>query len=235
MSALHLSQAAVTVDLAIFTVRDEQLQVLVIKRGTPPFAGALALPGGFVERDEDLDAAAARELAEETGLDAGELYLEQLGAYGAPDRDPRGRVVTVSYVALMPDLPLPTTGGDASDAQWVPVDAVLASSSSPPLELAFDHRQILVAAVERVRGKLEYTTLAAAFCPGEFTIAELRRVYEIVWGQAVDPPNFHRKVTKVPGLLTATSATTSRDGGRPARLYRRGPATLLHPAILRRP
>jgi 8-oxo-dGTP diphosphatase len=233
MSTPYPSQAAVTVDLAIFTVRDEQLRVLLIKRGTPPFLGALALPGGFVECGEDLNTAATRELAEETGLDAEKLHIEQLATYGAPGRDPRGRVITVSYVALMPNLPLPTTGGDASDARWVPVDTVLASSLSPAPELAFDHRQILVDAVERVRGKLEYTTLATAFCPSEFTITELRRVYEIVWGQPLDPPNFHRKITKVPGLLMPTGATTNRDGGRPAQLYCRGPATLLSPAILR--
>ena len=135
---------------------------------------------------------------------------------------------------LMGALPPPVSGGDASDAQWIPVDAILADPSSPtPTELAFDHCQILADAVERVRSKLEYTTLATAFCPHEFTIAELRRVYEIVWGQPLDPPNFHRKVKGIPGLLTPTDATTSRDGGRPAQLYRRGPATHLHPPILR--
>ncbi len=232
----ELPKATVAVDLAIFTVRDERLYVLLVRRGKEPFPGAQALPGGFVEADEDLAAAAARELKEETALDAGELYIEQLGSYGAPDRDPRGRVVTIAYVALMPDLPLPESGGDAAEAGWVPVDAVLAAApGAASIELAFDHRQILADAVERVRAKLEYTTLATAFCPAEFTIAEFRRVYEIVWGQPLDPPNFHRKVTGVPGLLTPTGATTNRDGGRPARLYRRGPATRLHPAILRAP
>jgi len=234
MTSRELPKAAVAVDLAIFTVRDERLHVLLVERGKEPFLGALALPGGFVEPGEDLRSAAARELKEETGLDADELYIEQLGSYGAPGRDPRGWVVTVAYVALMPNLPLPTTGGDAIDARWVSVDALLADPSSPtPTELAFDHRQILVDAVERVRSKLEYTTLATAFCPREFTVAELRRVYEIVWGQPMDPPNFHRKVTGIPGLLTPTGATTTRDGGRPAQLYRQGPANHLHPAILR--
>jgi 8-oxo-dGTP diphosphatase len=233
MTSSRLPRAAVTVDLAVFTVRDDQLQVLLVERGTRPFLGIYALPGGFVEHDEDLHIAAARELAEETGLDANELYIEQLATYGAPERDPRGRVITVSYVALMPNLPLPTTGGDARDARWVPVNATVPGPSSQTLELAFDHRHILGDAVERVRSKLEYTTLATAFCPSEFSIAELRRIYEIIWGQPLDPPNFHRKVTSVPGLLTPTSATSDRDRGRSARLYRRGPATLLHPPILR--
>lgn len=234
MNRRKLPQATVTVDLAIFTLREEQLHVLLVQRGTEPFLGVLALPGGFVEPDEDLYAAADRELAEETGLKADRLHIEQLGCYGAPNRDPRGRVVTVAYVALMPDLPLPTTGGDASDTRWARVDAILSDpTSAGHVDLAFDHRQILADAVERVRSKLEYTTLATAFCPSEFTIAELRRVYEIVWGQPLDPPNFHRKVKGVPGLLSPTGTTTNRDGGRPAQLYRQGPATHLHPAILR--
>jgi 8-oxo-dGTP diphosphatase len=225
--------AAIAVDVAVFTVREDRLHTLLVRRGTPPFLGALALPGGFVEADEDLDAAAARELAEETGLDADALHIEQLGSYGAPGRDPRGRVVTISYVALMPDLPLPVSGGDAADAQWAPIETVLDDRGPAAPDLAFDHRTILTDAVERVRGKLEYTALAAAFCPKEFTIAQLRRVYEIVWDKPLDPPNFHRKVTTVPGLLIPTGNKTTPEGGRPARLYVRGPATVLHPAILR--
>ncbi|HEY4007431.1 MAG TPA: NUDIX domain-containing protein [Pseudonocardia sp.] len=220
-------QATVTVDLAIFTVRDERLNVLLVQRGKPPFLGAWALPGGFVEGEEDLDQAAQRELDEETGLDAAKLHVEQLGAYGAPGRDPRGRIVTVAYVALMPDLPLPTAGGDARAARWAPVQAVLGQA----IAVAFDHHRILAEALGRVRHKLEYTTLGAAFCPEEFTIAELRRVYEIVWGQALDPRNFHRKVTSVDGFLIPTGKKTHRDGGRPAALYHCGPATLLHPSI----
>ncbi|MGF1428389.1 NUDIX hydrolase [Kitasatospora sp. LaBMicrA B282] len=223
---------AIAVDLAIFTVQADRLNVLLVRRGTAPFTGRLALPGGFVEDDEDLDTAAARELTEETGLDAATLHVEQLATYGTPGRDPRGRVVTVSYVALVPDLPVPVSGGDACAAAWVPVQQVLPPGPAGT-ELAFDHGRILADAVERVRGKLEYTALATAFCPPEFTVAQLRHVYEIVWGRPLDPSNFHRKVTRVPGLLVPTGGRTNRDGGRPARLYARGPATTLHPAILR--
>jgi 8-oxo-dGTP diphosphatase len=234
MATRRRPQALVAVDLAIFTVRDGRLHVLLVRRGTPPFQGMSALPGGFVEADEDLDTAARRELAEETGLDLTTLHIEQLRSYGAPDRDPRGRVVTISYVTLMPNLPLPIAGGDADAAHWAPVDDILGTHDST-VELAFDHQTILSDAVERVRNKLEYTALAAAFCPDEFTIADLRRVYEIVWGQRLDPRNFHRKVTSVPGLLTPAGSKTIRAGGRPAELYRRGPTTQLHPAILRSP
>lgn len=226
----RIPMVAVAVDLAVLTVRAESLQILMVERGIQPFRGMLALPGGFLKsRREDLDAAVARELAEETGLSAGQLHLEQLRTYGAPDRDPRGRVITVCYLALMPNLPLPRAGGDARAARWVPVDHALSRAAA----VAFDHRTIIADAVERARGKLEYTSLGAAFCPPEFTIAELRRVYEIVWGRPLDPRNFHRKITGVPDLLVPTGNRTSRDGGRPAALYRRGPATLMHPPLLR--
>lgn len=230
MNARALPQSAVAVDLAVLTVRDEALQVLVVERGKPPYVGVLALPGGFVEADEDLDQAAARELAEETGLDAESLHIEQVRTYGAPDRDPRGRVVSVCYMALMPDLPLPTAGGDANDAHWTPAQPIL----DEPARLAFDHHRLLADAVDRARDRLSVTTLATAFCPPQFTIAQLRAVYEIVWGAPLDPANFHRKVTGVPGFLVPTG-TTIRTGGRPANLYRAGTATRLHPALLREP
>jgi 8-oxo-dGTP diphosphatase len=223
---------AITVDLAVLTVRDEQLQILLVERAIKPYRGQLALPGGFLaSKAEDIDTAAARELAEETGIEATRLHLEQLRTYGAPDRDPRGRVVTVCYLALMPDLPAPTAGGDARAARWVPVDTALDSD----VPIAFDHRTIIADAVERARSKLEYTTLGAAFCAADFTVNELRRVYETVWGHALDPRNFHRKVTGVDGFLVATGERSTRDGGRPAALYRRGPAALMHPPILRAP
>ncbi len=226
----RIPKVAITVDLAILTVRDDRLQILVVERAIEPYRGQLALPGGFIaSTDEDLDTAAARELAEETGLASDRLHLEQLSTYGAPDRDPRERVVTVCYLALMPDLPIPTAGGDVRTARWVPVDTVLGTA----VPVAFDHRTIIAAAVERARGKLEYTTLGAAFCAQEFTIGELRRVYEIVWGQHLDPRNFHRKITSVDGFLLPTGERTTRDGGRPAAVYRRGPASLMHPPILR--
>ncbi|MGN0065934.1 MAG: NUDIX domain-containing protein [Nocardioides sp.] len=220
---------AVTVDLVVLTVRDDALQVLTVRRGEEPYAGRWALPGGFVLPDEGLRDAAARELLEETGVDASHFHLEQLASYGAPDRDPRMRTVTVAHVALAADLPAPVAGSDAADARWHPVEEPLAD----PDALAFDHAQILRDGVERARSKLEYTPLATAFCPAEFTITELRHVYEVVWGTTLDPRNFHRKVTGTDGFLEDTGATTTRDGGRPARLHRLGHATTLHPPLLR--
>jgi 8-oxo-dGTP diphosphatase len=223
-------KAAIAVDLAILTVREDRLCILLVDRGNEPYRGLPALPGGFIDTDdEDLDTAAARELSEETGLNAGTLHLEQLRTYGAPGRDPRGRVLTVCYLALMPDLPLPVAGGDASAARWTPVDTVLAGGT----RLAFDHRTLIGDAVERARGKLEYTSLATAFCSPEFTISELRRVYEIVWGYELDAGNFHRKVIGMNGFLEPTGERTSRDGGRPAALFRSGSAKTLHPPLLR--
>src|SRR5688500_11574473 len=125
---------SVTADLVVLTVRGAELQVLLVRRGVEPYLGAWALPGGFVHADEDLDAAAVRELHEETGLTAPGAHLEQLASYGTPDRDPRGRVVTVAYLALLPDLPTPVAGSDAAGAAWVAL---------PVADLAFDHARIL--------------------------------------------------------------------------------------------
>lgn len=218
---------AVTVDLVALTVRDDALQVLLVTRGVGPFAGELALPGGFVRPEEDLDSAAVRELAEETGLHRVPGHLEQLKTYGTPGRDPRQRVVSVAYLAMAPSLPDPEPGGDASAAAWVPVRRALGSS------LAFDHHAILADGVSRARDKLEYTTLAAAFCPPEFTVSMLRRVYEVVWGTQLDPRNFHRKVTSTTGFLIETGRSIVDGPGRPAALYRSGPVTMLFPPLTR--
>ncbi len=218
---------AVTVDLVVLTLRGGDLHVLLVERGEEPFGGALALPGGFVRPDETLDAAALRELGEETGLRDVPGHLEQLRTYGDPGRDPRMRVVSVAYLALAPDLPEPAAGTDAADARWVP----LARASAA--ELAFDHRAILADGVERARAKLEYTALATAFCPPEFTVADLRAVYEAVWGVPLDPRNFHRKVTSTPGLLVDTGRTRAEGRGRPAALYRAGAARTLQPPFTR--
>ncbi len=137
--------------------------------------------------------------------------------------------MTVAHLALVPDLPPPTAGTDAAEARWVEVAGLL----EQPRALAFDHHRILVDGVERARAKLEYSPLATAFCGDEFTIAELRHVYEVVWGTTLDARNFHRKVTSTPGFLQPTGSSTTRDGGRPAQIYRRGDARLLHPAMLR--
>ncbi|MFF0266523.1 NUDIX domain-containing protein [Kribbella sp. NPDC004536] len=212
-------------DLVILTVRDGRLQVLLIRRGIPPYEGRWALPGGFVRPDEDLETTARRELAEETGLPTERIHLEQVATYGAPDRDPRGRVVSVAYLALVPDLPAPVAGSDAASASWIDVREAG--------RLAFDHDRILADGVERARAKLEYSPLATAFCPPEFTISELRGVYEAVWGTPLDPRNFHRKVTKTPGFVAPLGTTTTRDGGRPAQLFHRGTATTLHPPMTR--
>jgi len=228
--------AAVTVDLVVLTIRQGDLTVLLIRRGAEPFLSRLALPGGFVRPDESLDAAANRELLEETGLDlnrgrhgrdaAEQVHLEQLASYGDPGRDPRLHVVTVAYLALAPELPTPRAGSDATAASWLPVGYLSE-------KLAFDHDRILADGVERARAKLEYTPLATAFCPVEFTVGQLRRVYEIVWGTTLDPRNFHRKVTGTPGFLEPAGRTTEGDRGRPAQLYRRGEATALYPPMLR--
>ncbi len=215
----------VTVDLVVLTIRDGALCALLVERGIPPYRGAWALPGGFVLADEDLPDAAARELCEETGVAAAAGHLEQLQTYGTPGRDPRGRVVSVAYLALLPDLPAPTAGSDAAGARWHPL---------PVAGLAFDHDEILRDGVERARAKLEYTPLAAAFCPPEFTIAELRAVYEAVWGARLDPRNFHRKVTTTDGFVTSTGRRRTQPVGRPAELFRRGDADVLHPPLLRR-
>jgi 8-oxo-dGTP diphosphatase len=218
----------VAVDVVLFTIRDDALRVLAVKRRNEPFKGRWALPGGFVQPDEGLEQAAGRELNEETELNPKQVHLEQLATYGDPDRDPRQRVVSVAYMALAPDLPLPVAGDDAAGAAWMDVSELLRSRT----RLAFDHSKILRDGLERVRSKLEYTPLAAAFCAREFTIAELRRVYEIVWGTKLDSRNFHRKVTRTPGFVVGTGRV--RVGrGRPAQTYRVGNLGLLNPPLLR--
>jgi 8-oxo-dGTP diphosphatase len=221
--------ASVAVDLVVLTIRDDKLSVLLIRRGAQPFKGRWALPGGFVNPHEDLDTAAQRELAEETSLTSASVHLEQLATYGDPRRDPRGRIVSVAFLALAPSLPEPSAGSDAAAARWEPVSTALGASG----RLAFDHATILGDGVERARSKLEYTPLGTAFCPAEFTIAELRRVYEAVWGTTLDPRNFHRKVTTTEGFVVPTGRRTTRDGGRPAQLFRAGSATVLQPPLVR--
>jgi 8-oxo-dGTP diphosphatase len=220
---------ALAVDIVLLTIRREQLHVLLINRSVPK-AGQLALPGGFVLPDEDLPGAALRELRDETSLQVDVRHLEQLQTYGHPGRDPRGRAVSVAYLAITSDLPEPQAGTDAIGASWHPVRRLLGRGS-----LAFDHDTILANGVERARAKLEYTTLAAAFCQDDFTVAELRRVYEIMWGTQLDPRNFHRKLTST-DFLEPTGETTPRDGGRPAALYRvrKDANGIMNPPLLRK-
>lgn len=234
---------AVTVDVVALTVRGDRLEVLLVRRGEEPFRGCWALPGGFVRDGEDLAAAAARGLAEEAGVDGLAAHLEQLATYGAPGRDPRGRVVSVAYLAFAPawqrHIRGPRPGGrpeaDAVDARWFPV-----ADLEPPRadrRLAFDHGGILADGIERARAKLEYSALGTAFCAEPFTAGELRRVYEAVWGVPLDPRNFWRKISSTPGLLVPVPGRSAPGpaGGRPAARFRRGPATTLHPPILRPP
>lgn len=218
-----------TVDIALLTIRQGQIAVLLVRRGARPLRGTWALPGGFVRPTEDLDEAARRELGEETGVAASPLHLEQLRTYAAPGRDPRMRVVSVAYLGLMPDLPRPLAGIDAAEALFWPI-ADLWSDEGPPL--AFDHADIVADAVERARSKLEATSLATGFVEEPFTIADLRRVYEAVWSVRLHPANFRRKVLSTPGFVIPTGEDRSTGRGR-ADLYRRGDVTTLHPAILR--
>jgi 8-oxo-dGTP diphosphatase len=246
----------VTVDVVALTIRDGALGVLLVQRGQAPFKGRWALPGGFVRsapHEEDLGDAARRELAEETGLEAvarpsvDRIHLEQLSTYGTPGRDPRGRIISIAYLAFSPEMPDPRPGGDAADAAWVDVDTLdlpeVGESDRPVAQrpgttrrLAFDHARILADGLDRARSKLEYTPLATSFLSNEFTIPELRAVYELVWGEALHAGNFHRKVLSVPGFVESTGTATARGGrrgGPRARLYRAGDARLLHPALLR--
>lgn len=227
---------AVVVDIAVFTIRDGALSVLLIKRAKDPGAGSWALPGGFVDIDENAEDAAWRELEEETGIGRSAAFtghLEQLKTYTEPKRDPRMRTVSVAHVVLAPNLPDPTAGDDAADARWWAVDDVLDTAhDGDGIPLAFDHHEILIDALERVRAKLEYTTLAAAFVAEPFTLAELRRVYAAVWGALPDLGNFRRKVLGTEGFVVPTE-THGSGNGRPALLYRRGPATEVSPPMVR--
>jgi 8-oxo-dGTP diphosphatase len=230
---------AVTVDLAVFTIRSGVLNVLLVRRGEHPYLGYLALPGGFIRPQESAEQAAIRELAEETGAGTFSGHLEQLRTYADPGRDPRMRVVSVAYVALAPALPDPRAGGDAAAARWWPVEdlGLECPADGVATDLAFDHARILADGLERVRSKLEYTTLAAGFTGEPFTLADLRRVYAAVWGSAPDLANFRRKVLATDGFVVEdhrSGASPSPAGGRPPLLYRRGPAVTLHPPMLRR-
>jgi 8-oxo-dGTP diphosphatase len=210
MYSYEYPHPAVTVDVTVFTVRGGEVQVLLIKRAEWPHTGKWAIPGGFVEIDESLKRAALRELREETGVKAG--VLEQLGAFGHPDRDPRERVITVVYISLLPfDRLHSEAGSDAADAQLFGVDALP--------ELAFDHDRILRRARERLRDKLDIDDVAKLLMPAEFTLSELQRAFETISGASVDKRNFRKKVQALE-MLELTGGD-KRDGPhRPAKLYR---------------
>jgi len=203
---------SVTADLVVLEVREGKLCVLVVKRGGEPFKGEWALPGGFVDRTaqhkESLLEAAARELREETGLGLKRApYLAQLGAYGDPGRDPRGEVVTVAHLVVTAHAAALHPGDDAEAVGWLPVERVLEGKS-----LAFDHARIITDAVERVQDMLQYTALGVALCGPRFSIANLRRVYEIVWmrgkDDGLDPGNFQKRMQGMPGLLQEAADQT---------------------------
>ena len=212
---------AVTVDMVILTMSEGALHVLLVRRGEAPFEGMWAVPGGFKRPTETLDEAARRELSEETGVDVPSL-LTQFGAYGDPGRDPRMNVVTVAYLAVLRDVGAIVAGTDAADARLTPVSDVL----SGELELAFDHLLIVRDAIERVRVELEVSGIATAFVGTTFTMAELRAVYEAIWGVQLDAANFRRSIVTEGGWVIPTGrrAQPGPAGGRPAELYRAGRA-----------
>jgi 8-oxo-dGTP diphosphatase len=197
----------VAVDIVIFTIQEQHLKILLIRRGIPPFKDSMAIPGGFVLENESLDAAALRELKEEAGVE--DVYLEQLYSFGDPGRDPRGRVITVAYYALIPAGHAIKAGSDASAAEWRDYNELP--------ELAFDHNQIVQYAVERLRNKLEYTTAGFSLLPEHFTLSELQAVYEAILGKKLDKRNFRKKLELL-GVLKATSLWRY-TGRKPARLY----------------
>jgi len=201
---------AVTTDVVLFTIRDEKLQLLLIRRRNPPFRGQWALPGGFLDMDEDLAACALRELKEETGI--GNVYLEQLYTFGKPGRDPRERVISVAHYGLAPSESITLKpDSDAAEAAWFAFDELP--------ELAFDHREIVEKAHERLVSKLEYSTIAFQFLPKQFTLSELQDVYETIRSEPIDKRNF-RKWILGRNLIEETGNERRNGSHRPAKLFR---------------
>ncbi len=212
-SPLHsyeFPRPAVTVDTVVFTIQGDALQVLLIKRGLEPFAGQWALPGGFVQMDEGLDDAARRELAEETNVR--DVWLEQLYTFGAPARDPRGRTITVAYFALIAadarDLAAAT---DSAEVAWFPIGKLP--------KLAFDHEAIVLYALQRLRWKLDYTSVGFQLLPKKFTLTALQRMYEVILGKELDKRNFRKKVLAM-NIVEALDEKHADGPHRPAQLYR---------------
>lgn len=218
---------AVTVDLVVLSVEPPSAAVLLVRRADKPYAGRWSLPGGFVGPNQGLDDAARFKLQTKTGVALERSHFEQLATFGRPNRDPRMRTVSVVYLALVAERFAPVVDDDAPPAAWVEVDVAMNR------QLAFDHNEILDAGFNRLQAKLEYTTLATALCPPTFTIAALRSIYETVWGAELNPANFHRKVLASSGFVEPTGEQIVAGKGRPAKLYRPGPAELLNPPVQR--
>jgi 8-oxo-dGTP diphosphatase len=204
-----LKRPSVTVDIIIFSIQESDLKILLIKRKIEPFKKSWALPGGFVWFDESLKEAAERELMEETGVK--DVYLEQLYSFGDVNRDPRTRVITIAYYALInPDKIKLKADTDASDVAWF-------SLKNFP-KLAFDHDRIAKYALKRLRWKIEYTTVAYSLLPEKFTLTQLQKVYEVILDRKVDKRNFRRKILSLK-ILKDTKEMTGDVSHRPAKLY----------------
>ncbi|MBI4434191.1 NUDIX hydrolase [Candidatus Uhrbacteria bacterium] len=208
----QLRRPLVATDIVVFAIREGVLSVVLIRRAMPPFAGKWALPGGFVLPEETIDRSAQRELHEETGIRMSDGYLEQLYTFGGVQRDPRGRVISVAYLALIRgEDATPRGGSDAADAQWWPV------ADLPPL--AFDHAKIVAYAVTRLQYKLEYTNVLYAVLPERFTLTELQAAYEAILGKSLDKRNFRKKIVAL-GFVRPTTQFRKPEQGRPAQLWR---------------
>lgn len=199
----------VTIDVVLFTVADNELKVLLVRRGIEPFKGVWALPGGFVRMDESLDVAARRELFEETNVS--DVYLEQLFTFGDPGRDPRGRVISVSYFALIASEQRHLIARtDAAEAAW--------GSAVWPPKLAFDHARMLEYALQRLRYKLEYSSAVFQLLPRKFTLTDLQHIYEVILDKKLDKRNFRKKILGI-GILEGLDETRMEGPHRPAKLY----------------
>lgn len=207
---LGYEQPAVTVDLVIFTVNDDMLKVMLVKRAEGPFADGWSLPGGFLKVNESLEEAALRVLKEKAGVE--NVYVEQLYTFGDPERDPRARVITVTYFALIPwkDL-IQSPSSKVSDLMWAPVNHLP--------KLAFDHREIVEYAVQRLRAKASYSNIVYGLMPRQFRLSELQRMYEIIINDKLDKRNFRKRMLAT-GLLQETGRKEIAGAHRPAMLYK---------------
>lgn len=205
----EFEKPSVTVDIVIFTIKDNELKVLLVKRGIEPFKEMWAIPGGFIKMEESLEESAKRELSEETGVR--DVYLEQLYTFGDVNRDPRGRVITVSYFALIKPEGLKLKAStDASEAKWFSVYNIP--------NLAFDHKKILDYALKRLKWKFEYTTIVFSILPQKFTLTHLQNVYEIIFNKKIDKRNFRKKILLL-DILKTTKEIEKDVSHRPPKLY----------------